>query len=194
MCRRFWDFRCLCINAVGFVPQWRAALFHCVYIVKASPPSLAECAAWEHLQRPNCQVLLWRVPPRAPACLRAAGLSTRKELETWTQKNKTAAVALPKPPCKKACLVCGANPEVKRGSKELKFFRTEPCFLQFFMLLLWSAGTVLLCQCILWILPLNFRNCGVNLGSRTSWGKYPMWLCSCKWRFSCVSAVESFQW
>lgn len=41
---------------------------------------------------------------------------------------------------------------------------TEFCFLQFFMHLLWSAGTVLLCQCILRIVPLNVSNHGVNLG------------------------------
>lgn len=38
MCRRIWDFFCICLNAVGFVPWWRDALFQCVCIVKASPP------------------------------------------------------------------------------------------------------------------------------------------------------------
>lgn len=81
--------------------------------------------------------------------------------------------------------------QTQRWREEVRNFGTESCFLQFTVHLLWSAGTVLLCQCILWILPLNFRNRGVNLGCRTSWGKYLMWLCSCKWRLSCVS--ETFQ-
>lgn len=82
--------------------------------------------------------------------------------------------------------------QTQRWREEVRNLSSSGLNLAFFNLLCTCFGVLVLCccQCILWILPLNFRNHGVNLGYRTSSEKYLMWLCSCKWRCRCVSAVQ----